>query len=52
MSIGVDWTGRIRASLATSGEPPDEDVVAELAEHAASVYADALAQGCSPDEAA
>jgi putative ABC transport system permease protein len=48
----ADWADRIRASLAAAGGAPDEDVVAELAEHATSVYSDALAQGATPDEAA
>jgi predicted permease len=52
MSDGTDWAARIRAALATPTETPDEDVVAELAEHAAAVYSAAVAQGCSTDEAA
>jgi predicted permease len=52
MSDETDWAARIRSALATPTETPDEDVVAELAEHAASVYAAAIAQGCSADEAA
>ena len=52
MSDGLDWPARIRAALATATQPPDEDVVAELAEHAAAAYADALARGATPDEAA
>ena len=48
----MDWAGRIRAALVTATQSPDEDVVAELAEHAAAAYSDALAQGASPDEAA
>ena len=52
MSDETDWAARIRSALATPTELPDEDVVAELVEHAASVYAAAIAQGCSADEAA
>jgi predicted permease len=52
MSDDVDWKARIREALATAGEAPDEDVIEELAEHAASVYADARSRGSSPEEAA
>ncbi|HXY41040.1 MAG TPA: hypothetical protein VEQ10_15315, partial [Vicinamibacteria bacterium] len=45
----MDWTGRARAVL---GERiVDEDVLAELAEHAAAVYAQARAEGASVEEA-
>ncbi len=45
----MDWTGRARAALA--GRIDDEDVVAELADHAAAVYAQARAEGASVEEA-
>jgi predicted permease len=47
----LNWAARIRAALSTGTEHPDEDVVAELAEHAAAVYADALAHGATRDQA-
>ena len=52
MSDGLDWPARIRAALAQATAEPDEDVVAELAEHAAAAYSDALARGATLDEAA
>jgi putative ABC transport system permease protein len=40
----MDWKTRIRSALAP--QPIDEDVVEELAQHAAAAYAAARAEGC------
>ncbi|HSL22257.1 MAG TPA: ABC transporter permease [Vicinamibacterales bacterium] len=46
----MDYRDRIRAEFA--GRPaPDEDVIEELAEHAAALYRSARAEGCSREEA-
>jgi putative ABC transport system permease protein len=51
MSDEVDWAAQVRAALTTGAAQPDEDVVAELAEHAGAAYADARARGATPAEA-
>jgi putative ABC transport system permease protein len=43
----MDFTARIRAALITL----DDEVVEELAQHVAAIYASARAEGCDPDEA-
>ena len=44
----MDWQSRVRAAFV---RPPDEDVIEELAQHAAAVYAAARAEGCDAGEA-
>jgi putative ABC transport system permease protein len=51
MNETSDWKARIRGALATATESPDEDVIEELAQHAAAVYTEACAQGSTPEEA-
>ena len=41
----MDWTAEIRDRFAAAGALPDADVLAELSEHATSVYEAALARG-------
>jgi len=51
----MDWDARIRnrlnQALTTASGPADEDVVGELAQHARALYEQALAEGCSPEQA-
>ncbi len=47
----MDWTADIRARLARHQPAPDDDVVEELASHAAAAYEAARADGATPDEA-
>jgi predicted permease len=44
----MNWTARIRSAFTSA---PDDDVVEELAQHAAAIYASARAEGCEPAEA-
>src|SRR5688500_4117792 len=44
----MDWKARIRLALAP---PVDEDVLEELAQHAAATYAAARAEGCDAAQA-
>src|SRR5262249_21628209 len=44
----MNWTSRLRTAFS---EPPDEDVLEELAQHAAATYASARAEGCDVAEA-
>lgn len=44
----MDWKTRIRSAFTSA---PDEDVIEELAGHAAAIYASARAEGCGRDEA-
>src|SRR5262249_58524574 len=48
-SLAMDWKTRIRSAFGAL--VPDEDVMEELAQHAAAVYASARAEGCGPAEA-
>ena len=45
----MDWKTRIRSAFTTA---PDDEVIEELSEHAAAIYASARAEGCERDEAA
>src|SRR5215470_12727844 len=45
----MDWKTRLRSAFHT--RVPDEDVIEELAQHAAATYASARAEGCEPAEA-
>jgi putative ABC transport system permease protein len=47
----MDWTSRIRAGFGGAANAPDDDVVLELAQHAAAMYATARAEGCTQTEA-
>jgi hypothetical protein len=47
----MDWTDRVRRGFDGASPPPDDDVIAELAEHVAAIHEAARAEGCSPDEA-
>src|SRR5262249_57894731 len=44
----MNWTSRLRTAFT---DPPDEDVLEELAQHAAATYASARAEGCDVAEA-
>src|SRR4029453_14932946 len=44
----MNWNTRIRTAFAA---PPDDDVLEELAQHAAAIYASARAEGCDVDKA-
>src|SRR5258708_33076772 len=44
----MDWKTRIRSAL---GSTLDDDVLEELAQHAAATYASARAEGCDAEEA-
>jgi putative ABC transport system permease protein len=44
----MDWKSRVRAAFVV---PPDEDVIEELAQHAAATYAAARAEGADTPEA-
>lgn len=46
----MDWKPRVRAAFAASAPIPDEDVLEELAQHAAAMYDSARAEGCSREE--
>jgi putative ABC transport system permease protein len=46
----MDWKGRIAHAL-HGRKAPDDDVLEELAQHAASIHEAARAEGCSADEA-
>ena len=45
----MDWKSRIRAAFTSA--PVDDDIVEELAQHAAATYASARAEGCDAHEA-
>lgn len=45
----MDWKARIRSAFAP--DVPDDDVVEELAQHAAATYASARAEGCDSAQA-
>jgi putative ABC transport system permease protein len=45
----MEWKARIKSAFAP--QPIDDDVVEELAQHAAATYASARAEGCDPAEA-
>src|SRR5262245_50933803 len=47
--LAMDWKTRIRSAFDT--RVPDEDVIEELAQHAAATYASARAEGLEPAEA-
>ncbi len=47
----MDWKSQIRAALASTPHPPDEDVLEELAQHARAVYRKERADGAPEDEA-
>jgi putative ABC transport system permease protein len=47
----MDWTARIRSALTVAGQPDDEGVIEELAQHARAEYERARADGCTLDEA-
>ena len=47
----MDWKPQIRAALADAHTVPDEDVLEELAQHAAASYETARADGCDHEEA-
>ena len=47
----MDWTARVRDVLRAASQPPDDDVIEELAQHAAAMYEAARADGCSHEEA-
>ncbi|MFI5177791.1 MAG: ABC transporter permease [Vicinamibacterales bacterium] len=47
----AEWSARLRVEFERSGAPPDDDVVEELAQHAAAAFATARAEGLSPDDA-
>jgi putative ABC transport system permease protein len=49
--VDVDWKAHLRTALAADGEPPDEDVLEELSQHAAAAYDAACAEGCTHDDA-
>ena len=46
----MDWNARVRAAFA-SRAVPDDDVIEELAQHAAAAFEAARADGCDPAEA-
>src|SRR6185369_6516971 len=48
----MDWTVDVRAALRRNGAEPDEQVVLEIAQHAAAAFAAARAEGHPPEEAA
>jgi predicted permease len=48
----MDWSSRIRTVLTTTTPAPDDDVVEELAQHAAAMYQSARAEGLSEADAA
>src|SRR5436190_23173231 len=47
----MDWTSRVRFACAVDGQPLDEDVALELAQHAAAAYERARAEGRTEAEA-
>jgi putative ABC transport system permease protein len=47
----MDWAHRVRRGFDGVPTPPDDDVIAELAEHAAAIHGAARAEGCSQEEA-
>jgi putative ABC transport system permease protein len=47
----MDWIDRVRRGFDGAPTRPDDDVIAELAEHAAAIHDAARADGCSVDEA-
>jgi putative ABC transport system permease protein len=47
----MDWARLVRTSFRPAGHDPDPDIVEELAQHAAAVYARARADGAAEDEA-
>ena len=47
----MDWKAHLRISLTVNGESPDEDVLEELSQHAASSYDAARSEGASHDVA-
>ena len=49
--VGMDWKSKIRQSIMESGVVLDEDVVEELAVHAAAAYQTMRADGCDAVEA-
>ena len=48
----MDWTDRVRRGFEGVSPTPDDDVIAELAEHAAAIHEAALGDGDSPEDAA
>lgn len=46
-----NWTSQIRAALASTPHPPDDDVIEELAQHARAMFDRARADGASAEEA-
>jgi len=48
----MDWSSDVRAALRRNGAEPDEQVVLEIAQHAAAAFAAARAEGHPPEEAA
>ncbi len=48
----IDWTSEVRAALGAHRADPDEQVVLELAQHAAAAFEAERADGRPPDEAA
>ncbi len=47
----MDWVAHVRRGFEGASRPPDDDVIAELAEHAAALYDAARADGETQDEA-
>ena len=47
----MDWRERVRRGFEGAQTPPDDDVIAELAEHAAAIHEAALRAGASPEDA-
>lgn len=47
----MDWHARVRNSFASTPTTPDDDVLEELAQHAASVHESAVAAGATREEA-
>lgn len=47
----MDWNARVRAAFTRAPRVPDDDVVEELAQHAAATYEAARADGCTHAEA-
>src|ERR1051325_3242152 len=47
----MNWTDIVRTSLARHRQPPDADVVEELAQHAAASFETARAEGLGVEEA-
>src|SRR5262245_30871102 len=48
----MNWTADVRAALGRTGAEPDEQVVFEIAQHAAAAFEAARAEGRPPEQAA